>query len=52
MDDPQPTGRRFTLPTPGDPYRVEVHVGSTFTPADYGYPDTRQLGAQVDVEKQ
>ena len=45
-------GRRFTLPTPGVPYRVEVHVGSTFTPADYGYPDTRQLGAQVDVEAQ
>lgn len=42
--------RRFTLPAPGVPYRLEIHVGSTFSPADYGYPDTRQLGAQVDVE--
>ena len=42
-------GRRFTLPTPTVPYRLEIHVGSTFTPADYGYSDTRQLGAQLGV---
>ncbi len=42
--------RRFTLPAPGVPYRLEIHVGSTFSPSDYGSPDTRQLGAQVDVE--
>jgi hypothetical protein len=44
--------RRFTLPTPGVPYRLEIHVASTFSPADYGYPDTRQLGAQLDVKAQ
>ncbi len=36
-----------TLPTPKAPYRVEVAVAPTFSPADYGLSDTRELGAQV-----
>jgi hypothetical protein len=41
--------RSFTLPTPKPPFRLEIHVGSTFTPGDYGRPDPRQLGAQVEL---
>jgi hypothetical protein len=29
------------------PVRVEVHVQPTFSPSQFGQPDTRQLGAQV-----
>jgi hypothetical protein len=29
------------------PLRVEVHVRPTFSPSQFGLPDTRQLGAQV-----
>jgi hypothetical protein len=29
------------------PVRVEVHVRPTFSPSQFGQPDTRQLGAQV-----
>jgi hypothetical protein len=29
------------------PVRVEVHVQPTFSPSEFGLPDTRQLGAQV-----
>ncbi|MGH3079744.1 MAG: hypothetical protein ACRDNH_01230 [Gaiellaceae bacterium] len=43
-------GRDFTLPTPAVPYRLEIRVDPTFTPADYGMSDTRQLGAQVQIE--
>jgi hypothetical protein len=39
--------RSFTLPTPGSPYRLQIHVEPTFSPVDYGGGDTRQLGAQV-----
>ncbi|MEP6909574.1 MAG: hypothetical protein ABI896_03980 [Actinomycetota bacterium] len=39
--------RHFTLPAPRPPFRVVVHVSPTFSPADYGLADTRQLGAQV-----
>jgi hypothetical protein len=39
--------RSFALPTPESPYRLEIHVEPTFSPADYGYGDTRQLGAQL-----
>jgi hypothetical protein len=39
--------RVFDLPAPPAPFRVEVHVARTFSPADYGLADTRQLGAQV-----
>ena len=42
--------RRLTFPTPSSPYRLEIHVTPTFSPADYGYPDIRQLGAQVELQ--
>jgi hypothetical protein len=43
------TAHRFTIPTPRTPYRLEIHVEPTFSPANYGHPDTRQLGAQVTI---
>jgi hypothetical protein len=43
------TARRFTIPTPRIPYRLEIHVEPTFSPANYGQADTRQLGAQVAI---
>lgn len=36
---------RISVPRP--PYRVEVHVDPTFSPSQFGAPDTRQLGAQT-----
>jgi hypothetical protein len=33
--------------TPGRPYAVHIHVDPTFSPSQFGYPDTRQLGARV-----
>jgi hypothetical protein len=42
--------RSFILPTPRAPFRLEVHVEPTFSPADYGMADARQLGAQVWIE--
>lgn len=39
--------RTFSLRAPPPPFRVEVHIDPTFSPADYGQPDTRRLGAQV-----
>jgi hypothetical protein len=44
------TARTFTFRTPTVPYRLQVHVEPTFSPADYGYGDTRRLGAQVQIE--
>jgi hypothetical protein len=41
------TGRTFRLMTPAAPFRVKVHVQPTFSPADYGSSDQRQLGAQL-----
>jgi len=41
------TSRTFYLPTPTPPFRAEIEIAPTFSPADYGRPDTRQLGAQV-----
>jgi len=40
--------RTFTLPAPSPPYRVELHIDPTFSPAQFGLPDSRQLGAQVE----
>jgi SAM-dependent methyltransferase len=37
------------LQTPRSPYRLGIHGQPTFSPADYGLGDTRQLGAQVAV---
>ena len=39
--------KTFTLPTPTPPYRLEIHIEPTFSPSQFGQPDTRQLGAQV-----
>lgn len=39
--------KRFELPTPRPPFRVEVRVEPTFSPADFGQQDTRELGAVV-----
>ena len=43
-------GRTFLLETPKPPFRLEIHTGSTFSPGDTGSPDTRQLGAQLELE--
>lgn len=40
--------RRLVIPAPAPPFRVEVRVSPTFSPADYpGSSDRRRLGAQV-----
>jgi hypothetical protein len=39
--------KAFVIAAPRPPFRVEVHVTSTFSPADYGLADARRLGAQV-----
>jgi hypothetical protein len=39
--------RTFYLGTLQEPYRVSVFVKRTFSPADFGLADQRQLGAQV-----
>ena len=41
--------RDFILPTPNSPFRVEINIDPTFSPATYGQADTRQLGAQVEL---
>ena len=42
--------RTFILSTPKAPYRLEISVDPTFSPASYGHWDTRQLGAQIQIE--
>jgi hypothetical protein len=37
----------FVFRTPAVPYRLELYVEPTFSPANYGVADSRQLGAQV-----
>ena len=39
--------RVFTLPTPRRRFQVTVHIEPTFSPSQFGSPDTRQLGAQA-----
>ncbi|MGH3079757.1 MAG: hypothetical protein ACRDNH_01295 [Gaiellaceae bacterium] len=41
------TARSFVLPLPPAPFRVEVSVTPTFSPAQFGHGDARQLGAQL-----
>jgi hypothetical protein len=41
--------RTMRLATPRPPFRVRVHAERTFSPADYGELDTRQLGARVSL---
>jgi hypothetical protein len=40
-------GTTLRLRTPPPPFEVDVHVAPTFSPAQFGQPDTRQLGVQV-----
>jgi len=40
------TARTFRLPAPRVPYSVGLRVDPTFSPADYGFADTRELGAK------
>jgi hypothetical protein len=39
--------RTFDLPVPSAPFRVEVRVSPTFSPAQFGQGDTRELGVQL-----
>ncbi len=39
--------RVLTVGVPKPPYRVEIHLEPTFSPADFGQADTRDLGAQI-----
>jgi hypothetical protein len=39
--------RTFVLKTPHPPYTVTVAIDPTFSPAEVGFADTRELGAQV-----
>jgi hypothetical protein len=43
------TARVFVFPPPPGPYRVDLHVKPTFSPADFGAADPRQLGARFTV---
>jgi hypothetical protein len=42
--------RTFDVPVPPAPFRVEVRVTPTFSPSQFGFADTRQLGAQLSFE--
>jgi hypothetical protein len=42
--------RTFVVPVPPAPFRLEVKVSPTFSPAQFGQADTRQLGAQIAFE--
>jgi hypothetical protein len=39
--------RTFRFRTPRPPFGAEIHIEPTFQPSQYGFPDVRQLGAQV-----
>jgi hypothetical protein len=39
--------RRFVLPTPPPPFRVEVRIAPTYAPLNFGGSDQRLLGGQV-----
>jgi hypothetical protein len=39
--------RTFLVPVPRAPFRIEVDVSPTFSPAQFGQADARQLGAQL-----
>jgi hypothetical protein len=41
------TARRFVIPTPVPPFRVEVRIAPTYSPLHFGGSDQRQLGGQV-----
>jgi hypothetical protein len=39
--------KTFVLPVPPAPFRLEVKVSPTFSPAQFGQADARQLGVQL-----
>jgi hypothetical protein len=39
--------RIVTVRTPGRAFTIRVHIDPTFSPSQFGYGDTRQLGARV-----
>jgi hypothetical protein len=39
------------VPVPTRPFRLRVTVEPTFSPAQFGYPDTRHLGAVLSVRE-
>ena len=41
--------RRFRFRAPRRPFRVDLHINPTFSPADFGYPDPRSVGALFSV---
>ena len=41
--------RRFRFRAPRRPFRVDLHVNPTFSPADFGYQDSRSVGALFSV---
>jgi hypothetical protein len=41
------SARRFVLPTPRPPFRVEVRIAPTYSPLHFGGSDQRILGGQV-----
>jgi hypothetical protein len=41
------SGHRFTLPLRRAPFQVQLSATPTFSPSQYGSPDTRQLGVRV-----
>jgi hypothetical protein len=43
------SSRRFRFQAPAAPFSVEIHVAPTFSPADIGLADSRQLGVMASV---
>jgi hypothetical protein len=41
--------RSFRFRAPQRPFRVDLHVNPTFSPADFGYQDSRSVGALFSV---
>ena len=41
------SARRFVLPSPPPPFRVEVRIAPTYSPLNFGGSDQRLLGGQV-----
>jgi hypothetical protein len=41
------SARRFVLPSPPPPFRVEVRIAPTYSPLKFGGSDQRLLGGQV-----
>ena len=41
--------RNFRFRAPRRPFRVDLQVNPTFSPADFGYPDSRSVGALFGV---